>query len=119
MVRGSKARSRLDWGIDRSLDMDQSPLSNRWASHPTPSGPPTDQDLGLENPSCDRAVVPLLGLGGFLALLLVCYRPVLFNDAQFASANASYFYPLDLRVQQEWEAGRWPLWDPGHNGGSP
>ena len=66
-----------------------------------------------------RAVVPLLGLSGFLALLLVCYRPVLFNDAQFASANVSYFYPLDLRVQQEWEAGRWPLWDPGHNGGEP
>jgi len=66
-----------------------------------------------------RAVVPLLGLGCFLALLLVCYRPVLFEDAQFASANASYFYPLDLRVQQEWVAGRWPLWDPGHNGGEP
>ena len=66
-----------------------------------------------------RAVVPLLGLSGFLALLLVCYWPVLFNDAQFASANASYFYPLDLRVQQEWEAGRWPLWDLGHNGGEP
>ena len=66
-----------------------------------------------------RAVVPLLGLGCFLALLLVCYRPVLFEDAQFASANASYFYPLDLRVQQEWDAGRWPLWDPGHNGGEP
>ena len=66
-----------------------------------------------------RAVVPLLGLGSFLALLLVCYRPVLFQDAQFASANASYYYPLDLRVQQEWDAGRWPLWDPGHNGGEP
>ena len=66
-----------------------------------------------------RAVVPLLGLGCFLALLLVCYRPVVFEDAQFASANASYYYPLDLRVQQEWEAGRWPLWDPGHNGGEP
>lgn len=66
-----------------------------------------------------RAVLPLSGLGCFLALLLVCYRPVLFEDAQFASANASYFYPLDLHVQQEWDAGRWPLWDPGHNGGEP
>ena len=35
-----------------------------------------------------RPSVPLLGLSGFLALLLVCYRPVLFNDAQFASAGA-------------------------------
>ncbi len=66
-----------------------------------------------------RAVVPLLGLGCFLALLLICFRPVLFEDAQFASANESYYYPLDQHVQQEWEAGRWPLWDPGHNGGEP
>ncbi len=64
-------------------------------------------------------VLPLVGSGCFLGLLLVCYRPVLFNDAQFASANASYFYPLDLRVRQEWDAGRWPLWDAGHNGGEP
>ena len=34
-------------------------------------------------------------------------------------SQSSYFYPLDLRVRQEWEAGRWPLWDPGHNGGEP
>jgi hypothetical protein len=66
-----------------------------------------------------RAVAPVLGLGCFLALLLCCYRGVLFEEAQFASANASYFYPLDLHVQQEWGAGRWPLWDPGHNGGEP
>jgi hypothetical protein len=66
-----------------------------------------------------RAILPLFGFGCFLALLLICYRPVLFEGGQFASANASYYYPLDRRVQQEWEAGRWPLWDPGHNGGEP
>jgi len=67
-----------------------------------------------------RALLPLLGLGCFLVLLLVCYRPVLFEDGQFAGGNASYFeYPLYLRVQQEWDAGRWPLWDPGQNGGTP
>ena len=66
-----------------------------------------------------RVGLPLLGLGCFLGLLLICYRPVLFGDGQFASANTSYFYPLDLRVRQEWMAGRWPLWDPGHNGGEP
>jgi hypothetical protein len=66
-----------------------------------------------------RAILPLFGLGCFLALLLICYRSVLFEGGQFASANVSYFYPLDLRVRQEWEAGRWPLWDPGHNGGEP
>src|SRR5438876_416113 len=66
-----------------------------------------------------RAGLSLLGLGCFLALLLVVYRRVLFEDGQFASGNASYFYPLYLRVQQEWDAGRWPLWDPGLNGGEP
>jgi hypothetical protein len=53
-------------------------------------------------------------------LLLICYRTVLFEDEQFAGGNYSYFdYPLYLRVQQEWSAGRWPLWEPGQNGGMP
>ena len=34
--------------------------------------------------------------------------------------DASFFYyPLYRRVQQEWTAGRWPLWNPGQNGGTP
>jgi hypothetical protein len=67
-----------------------------------------------------RVVLPVVGLGCFLAVLLAVYRPVLFDDRQFAWDNASYFYyPLYLRVQQEWDAGRWPLWDPGQNGGEP
>ena len=62
----------------------------------------------------------LLGLGCFLSLLLVVYRPVLFEDRQFAWDNASYFYyPLYQAVQQDWAAGRWPLWNPGTNGGEP
>ncbi len=67
-----------------------------------------------------RAVLPLFGLGCFLGLLLVLYRPVLFEDGQFAFRDAGFFYyPLYLRVQQEWNAGRWPLWNPGQNGGEP
>jgi len=66
-----------------------------------------------------RNVLHLAGLGSFLGLLVVVYRPVLFEDGQFASGNASYYYPLYLRVQEEWDAGRWPLWDPGHNAGEP
>jgi Bacterial membrane protein YfhO len=67
-----------------------------------------------------RALLPLLGLGCLLALLLVFYGSVLFRNAQFIGGNASYFdYPLYLHVQQEWDAGRWPLWDPGQNGGAP
>ena len=53
-------------------------------------------------------------------MLLYCYRRVLFAGEQFAFRDAVHFYyPLYLRVQQEWEAGRWPLWDPGQNGGIP
>src|SRR5579883_3657818 len=67
-----------------------------------------------------RAASSLVGPVCFVALLVVIYRPVWFEDGQFVGGNVSYhFYPLHLRVQQEWDAGRWPLWDPGHNGGEP
>ncbi len=66
-----------------------------------------------------RGVFCLVGPACFLALLLIVYRPVLFADGQFASSTTSHFYPLYQRVQQEWDAGRWPLWDPGHNAGQP
>ena len=64
---------------------------------------------------------PGLGLGCTLVLVLVlaCFWPVLFRDGQFAHFDAAFFYyPLYLRVQQEWDAGRWPLWEPEENGGS-
>lgn len=67
-----------------------------------------------------RALLPLLGLGCGLVLLLFVYRAVLLQGEQFAFRDAAHFYyPLYLRVQQEWSAGRWPLWDPGQNGGQP
>src|SRR5262245_43272738 len=67
-----------------------------------------------------HAVRPLVGLGCVLTLLLICYYPVLFKDAQFAYRDAGgYYYPLYLRVQQEWDAGRWPLWSPWQDGGTP
>ncbi len=67
-----------------------------------------------------RSALPIIGLTAGLALLVVCFRRVLFEDGQFVHFDASFFYyPLYLRVQQEWAAGRWPLWDPGQNGGTP
>ena len=55
-----------------------------------------------------------------LALLLFCYRSVLFSGRQFGFRDsAHYYYPLYHRVQQEWNAGRWPLWDAGENAGMP
>jgi hypothetical protein len=64
----------------------------------------------------DRA----LALGCLAALAAACFGGVLFGDHQFGYRDAGYFYyPLYLRVQQEWQAGRWPLWVPEANGGMP
>lgn len=67
-----------------------------------------------------RRMPLLVGLGCLLALLLACYWAVLFRDHQFAYRDAGHFYyPLYLRVQQEWAAGRLPLWEPEENAGMP
>jgi hypothetical protein len=61
-----------------------------------------------------------LGLGCTLALVVACFGPSLFRDEQFGYRDAAHFYyPLYLRVQQEWDAGRVPLWEPEENGGMP
>lgn len=55
-----------------------------------------------------------------LALGLACFGDVLFRGKQFGYRDAAHFYyPLYLRVQQEWEAGRIPLWSPEENAGMP
>lgn len=67
-----------------------------------------------------RIAFALLGPACGLSLLLACFHAVLFGGEQFAYRDAAHFYyPLYLRVQQEWDAGRWPLWDPWQNGGAP
>jgi hypothetical protein len=67
-----------------------------------------------------RVVLPGFVGGCLLALILVCTGPVLFDDRQFSYRDAGeYYYPLYQRVQQEWQAGRWPLWEPEENGGMP
>jgi hypothetical protein len=53
-------------------------------------------------------------------LTLACFGPLLFRGRQFAYRDSgNFYYPLYLRVQQEWEAGRLPLWMPEENGGTP
>jgi hypothetical protein len=50
----------------------------------------------------------------------VLFSDVLFRDRQFAYRDAAqFYYPLYQRVQEEWAAGRWPLWMPEVNGGMP
>jgi hypothetical protein len=73
-----------------------------------------------ENVLMRRIVIPLLGPACALILMVVCFHAVLFGGEQFAYRDAGHFYyPLYLRIQQEWAAGRWPLWDPWQNAGMP
>ena len=61
-----------------------------------------------------------LGCLTILLLFLAVFRSVLFHDGQFAFQDEGhYYYPLLQRVQQEWDAGRWPLWAPELNAGTP
>ena len=67
-----------------------------------------------------RRVPSWLGLACGLALLLACYWSVLFSGGQLGFRDAAHFYyPLYHKIQAEWDAGRWPLWDAGENSGMP
>jgi hypothetical protein len=62
----------------------------------------------------------ILILACFSALYLICFAPALFLDRQFGYRDAAhYYYPLNQRVQEEWNQGRWPLWEPEENAGMP
>jgi hypothetical protein len=55
-----------------------------------------------------------------LILGLACFAPVFLSNRQFAFRDSGdFYYPLYLRVQQEWRAGRLPSWEPEENGGVP
>ncbi len=62
------------------------------------------------------------GLASLAALALLvglCYGPAI-AGGQFAFRDAAhYYYPLYQRVEAEWDAGRWPLWEREENGGMP
>ena len=57
-----------------------------------------------------RRLFPLILIPAcFATLFLTCYAPALFGDRQFGYRDAAhYYYPLYQRVQEEWDAGRWP-----------
>ena len=67
-----------------------------------------------------RAATPIVILLCGLSLGLACFGRAFFRDEQFGYRDAAHFYyPLYQRVQTEWQAGRWPLWEPEENGGMP
>ncbi len=65
-------------------------------------------------------LLALLIFGSLSGLLLACYGGPILRGEQFAFRDAgNYYYPLHQRVQAEWDAGRWPLWEPEENSGMP
>src|SRR5262249_35520974 len=65
-------------------------------------------------------LTPTLILICFCTLFLICFAQAIFGNQQFAYRDAgNYYYPLNKRVQAEWDAGRWPLWEPEENAGMP
>ena len=61
-----------------------------------------------------------LAIGCLLGLALACFGPALSPSRQLAYRDYSdFYYPLYQRVQQEWHAGRLPLWSVEENAGSP
>ena len=62
----------------------------------------------------------ILILACFGALFLDCYAPALFRDRQITYRDAGhYYYPLYKLIQEEWNQGRWPLWESQENAGMP
>jgi hypothetical protein len=67
-----------------------------------------------------RSATLAFGLTCLAAVVAACFGGVLFRGGQFAFRDAAnFYYPLYARVQQEWAAGRLPLWEPGQDGGTP
>ena len=67
-----------------------------------------------------RWVIPLTTLACLSGLVIACFGRAIFEGEQFAYRDAgNYYYPLHQRVQDEWNAGRWPLWEPEENSGMP
>jgi hypothetical protein len=67
-----------------------------------------------------RVFFPGLVLGCLAWLVLACFGRVLLDEEQLAYRDAAqFYYPLYQRVQQEWRAGRVPLWESEENAGMP
>src|SRR5262249_49978624 len=92
-----------------------------------PHGPREDARRRAEEPGVTAGPAPArhfplraIEPGCVLALVVACFGPVPLNTRQFSPRYAGeFYYPLYQRVQEEWRAGRWPLWEPGENGGVP
>ena len=66
------------------------------------------------------ALIPALVLLCLATLVAAFFGSLLVADRQFALGDiADFYYPLYQRVQEEWQAGRIPLWEMEENAGMP
>jgi hypothetical protein len=63
-----------------------------------------------------RSAVSVVLIGSFAWM----FSDVIFRDRNFVYRDASqFYYPLLKLVQEQWESGSWPLWNPHENAGMP
>ncbi len=75
---------------------------------------------GAKNGPPLRVPIQIVAVVCFLIIQGFYFKDVLFSGAQFGYQDAAdFYYPLYQRVEQEWSAGRFPLWEPEENGGMP
>ncbi|MBI1321747.1 hypothetical protein GC170_00965 [bacterium] len=80
----------------------------------------SNETAGPGSGGLDIFVSRALPVLAFLGLFLACHGWGLSPGHQYGFRDAGHFYyPLNQRVQMEWDAGRWPLWEPEENGGMP
>ena len=73
----------------------------------------------MQPPNTDKSF-PFLPVTVVLGLFVACFSGVIFQDRLFAFRDAAHFYyPLFAYIQQTWEAGQLPWWNPYENGGMP
>src|SRR5262249_43083971 len=90
------------------------------AAEPAPMPTTWAGSTDRRDPFMLRLVPPRVSTACLASLLLWGYSPVLFRNRQFGFRDSvQYYYPLYERVQQDWTAGRWPLWESEESGGMP
>ena len=75
---------------------------------------------GVKSGLLSRISIPIVAAVCFLIVQGLYFKDVLFFDTQFGYQDAAdFYYPFYQRIQQEWSAGRFPLWETEENGGMP
>src|SRR5262249_24087896 len=97
MADTAVAAMRRPRGQACCVRMSRSPTPNPYSLLPTPMR---------------RWFIGLWIVACLAGLFVACYGRAIFRGEQFAYRDAAHYYdPLHQRVQAEWVAGRWPLWE--------